>query len=84
MQEPWANSNSWKLELLHARLFGLSKNSFSIVPATALSHNNTELGNVLPIALDEFGSPFPGGDAKENKKDDEEAEVDGELGQQES
>ena len=29
-------------------------------------------------------APFPGGDPKEDEKDDEEAEVDGELGHQES
>ena len=28
-------------------------------------------------------SPIPGGDSEENKKDNEEAEMDGELGQEE-
>ena len=40
--------------------------------------------NTLSKDVVSMQAPFPGGDPKEDEKDDEEAEVDGELGHQES
>ena len=37
----------------------------------------------FPLLVSFEESPFPGGDSEENKKDDEEAEMDGKLGQEE-